>query len=313
MAEQFILFFALLTTGYICKKMKIIDDGMNRSINGFIINVAYPCLILGRIGSLEMTDGIFGNFILALIFYTGLFIPYGLYAYGYSKLRKFPEEDRGVVEFAMISPNNGFMGFPIAITFFGEVGLLYMIACNLALNLMFFSYGIHLMTRSEKGSKTSVKALLLSVLKLIINPKIGSAVLGLIICENGIDLPEILAEYLNMVGGIATPLAMIFIGSTLTGSSLIKILKSRVILEITISKLFILPALTLCVVYFIPIDPLIKAILVLSSAMPCATTLPIFAQQYGKNESLASESLFLSTIVSLASIPLWIAVINQLM
>ena len=312
MAQQFIVFFALLMTGYLCKKTRIIDDGMNRSINSFIIYIAFPCLILGRIGSLEMAQGIFANFMLALVIYTFLFVVYGFYALGYVIARKFPKADRAVGEFSMISPNNGFMGFPIAFAFFGEVGLLYMIACNLALNLMFFSYGIHLMKRDEEGYTMGLKEIMKSLGKLLLNPNIVAAVLGLIICGNNLEMPKTLVTYLGLVGGVATPMALIYIGSTLTGSNIFKIIKNKMIIEIVVNKLFIIPVLTLLVVYFIPMDPLIKTICVLSSAFPCATTVPIFAELYNNRKSVAGEALFLSTIISLVTLPIIITVLKYL-
>lgn len=312
MAGQFIIFFALLMTGYLCRKTNIIDDGMNRSINSFIINVAYPALILGRIGSLEMAEGIFANFMIALGICTFLFVIYGLYAFAYVSLRKFPKADRAVGEFSIISPNNGFMGFPIAFAFFGEIGLLYMIACNLALNLMFFSYGIHLMMRDREGYTMGFKDVMKSIGKLLVNPNILAAVLGLIICSNNIIMPETLVTYLGLIGGIATPMAMIYIGSTLTGSNIFEIIKDKMIIEIVANKLLIIPALTLLALFFIPMDPLIKIICVLSSAFPSATTVPIFAEIYNNKKSIASEALFLSTIISLVSLPLIITVLKYL-
>lgn len=313
MAGEFLIFFALLITGYLCKKIHLIDDGMNKSINNFIIYVAYPCLILERIGSLKMADGIFENFMITLGIYGFLFVVYGFYAFSYFKVRKFPKADRSVGEFSMISSNNGFMGFPIAFTFFGEVGLLYMIACNLTLNLMFFSYGIHLMTRDKEGYKNSFKDILISLGKLLLNPNIWAAVLGFIISGNDFEIPETMSKYLALVGGIATPMAMIYIGSTLVASNIFKILTSKIIIEIVVNKLFIIPALTMLVVFFIPMDPLIKTICVLSSAMPCAATVPIFAELYNKNNSMASEALFLSTIISLGSIPIIITMLKFLL
>lgn len=313
MATQFIIFFALLVTGYLCKKTGIIDDGMNHSINKFIIHVAYPCLILNRIGSLEMEKGIFGNFLITLLVSGGFLMFYSLFAFWYVKFTGFPEEDTGVAEFSIISPNNGFIGFPIAVTFFGEYGLLYMVACNLALNIMFFSYGIHLMTRTGESGKPTIKGVLSSVVRLCINPMIGSAVLGLIICGYGIIIPETIKTYLELVGGIATPMAMIFIGSTLAGSSLLKILKNRLIIKIAVSKLFILPALTLVIVFFLPLDPIVKCICVISCALPCATTVPMFAEQYKKNKSISSEALFLSTVISFATVPAVISIVNTIL
>ena len=312
MAEQFILFFALLFTGYLCKKGGLIDDGMNRSINKFILYLAYPCLIVYRIGSLEMSQEIFANFMIALFISLGLMAVYGLYAYGYVRFRKFPKVDQGVAEFSMISPNNGFMGFPIALAFFGEYGLLYMVACNLSLNIMFFSYGIHLMTRESRIKSVTVRGVAFRIIKLLLNPNILAAVIGLLISISNVQILWVIQEYLRLMGGIATPMVMVFIGSTLAGSSLITILKNSLILEIGINKLLLLPAVTLAIVFFLPIDPLVKSICILSCAFPCATTVSMLAEIHGKNKEMASEALFLTTIASLATLPFVLTLISRI-
>ncbi|MDX9888674.1 MAG: AEC family transporter [Anaerovoracaceae bacterium] len=312
MGGQFIIFFALLVTGYLCRKTNLIDDGMNKSINNFIIYIAYPCLILVRIGSLEMVEGIFQNFIFTLVIYTFLFAVYGFYSLAYVHARKFPKDLRPVAEFSIISPNNGFMGYPIAFAFFGELGLLYMIACNISLNIMLFSYGIHLMKRDEEGYRMGFRVIMKSFGKLLLNPNIISAALGLIICGNNLEMPGTLVTYLELVGGVATPMVMIYIGSTLTKSNIFTIIKNKMIIEIVINRLFVIPAITLLIVFFLPMDPLIKTICVLSSAFPCAAAVPVFAELYNNKKSLASEALFLSTIISLVTLPIIITVLKYL-
>ena len=253
MAEQFIL-FALLPTGYLCKG-DIIDDGMNRSINRFIINIAYPCLIVYRIGSLEMTKGVFINFMIALFVSTMLMAIYSVYAYWYVRLRKFPKVDLSVSEFSIISPNNGFMGFPFALAFLGEYGLLYMIACNLALNIMFFSYGIHLMTREKRTKQLTIKGVVVSIIKLLINPKISAAYVGLAICISGIQIPWVITNTLDLLEV-----------SQHHGHDIYRINPQGSILSIVKSLMKVKSSLQiaytscsdLAIVYFLPIETMVK-------------------------------------------------------
>jgi predicted permease len=44
-------------------------------------------------------------------------------------------------------------------------------------------------------------------------------------------------------------------------------------------------------------------VIILSSALPCAALPAVFAQEYGANAKLAAEGAFLSTMFSMASLP----------
>ena len=76
-------------------------------------------------------------------------------------------------------------------------------------------------------------------------------------------MPEAIDEYLVYIGNVSTPMAMIYIGSTLAGCSMLEILKDHIVIEGTLNKLIILPLLTYVLVILLPVDPLIKAMLIL--------------------------------------------------
>lgn len=54
----------------------------------------------------------------------------------------------------------------------------------------------------------------------------------------------------------------------------------------------------------IPIDPLVRNVCVLLSAMPAPTTTVILAQKYGRNPSFATKLLVISTLLSMITIPI---------
>jgi predicted permease len=304
---QFIIFFMLLLTGFLCKKFGIVSDAMVTGVNKFIIMFAYPCLILARTISLEMDPAIFTNFILTILINFAALLLFGGVSFLLFRARRYPGDDAPIGEFATMSPNNGFMGFPIAITFFGDLGLLYMVASNIALNTMFFTYGIGLMSRGRERPKESAWKKFVRYLSLIANPKVSCAIVGVILCYNRIMLPGVVMDYLELVGAVATPLAMISIGTMLAGGFGPKSFANLRVMEPSLYKLFLIPAITLVIVWFLPLDPMVKTILVIGNAMPVATTVPILTEQYGRNKGYAGEILVVSTIFSMATVPLWIS------
>lgn len=313
MFGKYFVLFAILFTGYFLRKINFIDDKMNNSINKLIVYFAYPCLIVHNIGNIDMSGKVITSFMLAFGLSLAFFYLYGGVAFGYSKLRNFPKDEAHILEFAMTTPNNGFMGFPVALLFFGEMGMLLMLAHNAAMNFFIFTYCVKLLRRNETGTrKATPKRFFKATLRFLLNPNILALFIGFILSLLGGLLPEAVDEYLVYIGNISTPMAMIFIGSTLTAYNFKDIIKSRVIIETSIGKLLLMPAVTLAVVYFLPIDPMIKCIVVLGGCFPTAATVPMLSEQEGHDPGPGSKALFLSTVASIATVPLMIKLLMML-
>lgn len=311
MYGKYFVLFAILFTGWFLRKINFIDDKMNRSINKLIVYFAYPCMIVHNIGTIEMSGTIMAQFLTTFFISLAMFYIYGAITYGYSKARKLPAENSNVVEFAMCLPNDGFMGFPVAMLFFGETGLLFMLAHNAAMNFFTFTYGLKLMRRNESsGAKGTPKGAVKALFRLITNPNIIALVLGFILSLCGGNIPEAVDEYLVYLGNISTPMAMIFIGSTLTRCRFLDIIKEFRTIEASFMKLVWLPIITLAAVYFLPITPLMKCAIVLGCSFPTAATVSMLAEQENQDEEMACKILFLSTVVSAASIPGTINLLN---
>jgi predicted permease len=185
-----------------------------------------------------MSGEIIVSFALAFIISLVCFYIYGFVCLGYAKGRKFPQEESNTLEFAMATPNDGFMGFPVALIFFGEMGMLLMLAHNAAMNFFIFTYGIKLLRRNHTDNrKATPKRFFKATLKLLLNPNILALLIGFILSLLGGILPEAVDEYLVYIGNISTPMAMIFIGSTLTNYKIKDIINSRLIIESSMVKL----------------------------------------------------------------------------
>lgn len=312
-AKYFVL-FAILFTGYFLRKIHFLDDNMNHGLNKFIVYFAYPCMIVHNLGTLEMNSRLVFNFLLMFLMTVICLFIYSAYEMWYCRLRRTPREISHIVEFASLCPNNGFMGFPITLIFFGEEGLFLMLAHNAALNFFFFTYGLRLVRRNkDEIRKRTPRSVARAILKVLLNPNIVALTVGFIISVSRVGLPGPVDEYLLYLGNVSTPMAMIFIGSTLAGCNLLEILRDHVVIEATINKLLLLPVLTFALVYFLPIDPLIKAIITLGCCFPTAATVSMLAEQEGEDQTAASKVLFLSTLASIATIPLSIQFIEQLL
>lgn len=313
MYGQFFVLFAIVFTGYFLRKINFINDAMNNGLNRFIVYFAYPCVIVKNIGSLDMEGALLVNFFITLGLSLVMFAVYSVVTLLYTKARKFPVESSNVAELAMASPNNGFMGFPVTQIFFGSTGFLMMIAHNAAMNVFFFTYGLALLRRNnEYKEKTTIKTVGIAFIKVLLNPNILGLFIGFAICFSGIEFEGTPVDsYLTYIGNVATPMAMIFIGSSLTKTNFREIFSDMKVIESTLMKLAILPVITFVLVYFLPIAPIIKQIAVLGCCFPVAATVSMLAEQEGQDANLSSRILFLSTVASIVTIPIAIKLITM--
>jgi predicted permease len=125
-----------------------------------------------------------------------------------------------------------------------------------------------------------------------------------------IHIPAEADTYLVYIGSVCTPMAMIFIGSTLVGTNILQVMKDRLVLESAINKTLILPLISYIIVVFLPISGIIKAIIVFAACFPSAALASVVVETEGKNSALACKILVVSTAISIVSLPLAVELIH---
>lgn len=309
MYEQFVIFFALLLTGFFLKKINILTAPMVQGLNKLIVSFIMPCFFVYKMATLEARDNLAEDYILCFGISCILFVIYGAYAYGFGKLRKLPRDKSGVAELAMTVSNNGVLGFPVAEMFFGTHGLMLMSASNIVTNLYMFSYGIILMER-DSNEKQDRKKLLLRALKKLLNPNMAGIAVGFILYFCGIKLPALIESYCSQLSALCTPIAMICIGANLSNARLKEILQDRAAVETALNRVLVLPLLTGIVMALLKMPSIISAICVLNAGLPVAAMVPLVVGQEGKNDQLASRAVLISTVFSMITIPVMIQIIQ---
>ena len=307
MYGRYFVLFAILFTGWFLRKINFIDDKMNRSMNKLIVYFAYPCLIVHNIGTLKLSSELLAEFAIVFLLSIGTMYLNAFLSYVYAKARKFPADVSNVAELSMVSPNDGFMGFPVSLIFFGEKGMLLMLAHNAALNVYLFTVGTRLLARNNtKDKRPLIQTVTRAVFKFLLNPNILALFIGFALSLLGGLLPGVVDEYLVYIGNVSTPMAMIFIGSSLVAVNLKDVVSNRVVVESSVMKLITLPAITLGIMWLLPVSPIIKSIVTLGNALPVAATASMLAEQENQSAITSSMILVLSTIASAATIPLLI-------
>lgn len=281
----------LIATGYAAYRLGILDRHATHKISLFLLNVSIPALIIVSM-QIPPSAALLSN---TLIFCIGVVVFYlfaVIVAYIGSSLFTMGEMRRGVFSFGILFGNIGFMGFPIAAALFGPESIFYVAIANLIFNLLIFSAGIVMITGRYEFN-----------LKLLINPGITASLLGLVLFLLEIRIPSPAIDAMRLLGDLTTPLAMLIVGSFLATFPVREMIGDRTVFTGAALRLLLLPAGTYLLLSPLIDDPLVLGILVLLAAMPVGSMTVIFADIYGSDERFASQLVFLSTIVSLLTIP----------
>ena len=203
-------------------------------------------------------------------------------------------------QFAFIFNNATFLGYPIISTTFGEQGIIPYCGFIIAFNLALFSYGVWLFKR-DSGEHFLRKTLL--------NPNILAVLLGMVVFLFHAELPNVLTSSVKYVASATTPLSLICIGYMLSSAQLKKIIKAWRLLIVSLIQLVLAPVITFFLLKLLGFPEEIIIVCTLIQALPTATSLGLFAEKYGGKVEESSELVVVSTLCSVITLPLMVAIL----
>ncbi|MDN5342483.1 AEC family transporter [Oceanotoga sp. DSM 15011] len=292
--QIFVLFFLILI-GYVSRKINVFNDSGTKGLSDLVLKITLPAMIIQSMQK-EFSPELLGKVFQIVIISTVVYLVSFIISLFFPKLIGSSKDELGAYKFALVFSNVGFMGFPVIKAAFGNDALFYTAIYNLPFNFLVFTLGIVLLANNKEKNKFD--------LKMFLNPGIISVLIGMIIFIFSIKLPTAVDETLSLLGSVTTPLSMLVIGSLLAKSSIKNIFSNPKVYIISFARLFLMPI----IVYFIlkPFvnDYLMIGIPLLITAMPVAANSAILAEEYGGNAELSSQTVFISTLLSIISIPL---------
>lgn len=211
---------------------------------------------------------------------------------------------RGVKNVGVAFSAAGTMGFPLVYSLFGQTGVFYSTCYASILTFLQWTYGVRVITgkREYMSFKTVLK-----------NPLLFSLGIGLIIYFNSITVPTGVTTVLTGIGRFNGPLAMIILGGYMTEMNMGKIFSDRAIYRDTFTRLIFLPLITLPILFLIPGSKTVKIIIMILSSAPVGSHDAIFANLYDKDYETAIKLVCVSTILSVATMPVILWVANQVL
>lgn len=293
--EQMLVLLILLIVGVIAARFGVMDEDTTRRFTSFTLLIPQTCMILGSVinADLGITPGhVFVILGVGVVMYAVLVALSFLVPFVY----RCKPEDKGIYSFMTIFGNTGFMGIPVARALFGNVAAFYTALLNIPFNILAYTLGIALLNSGGERSRIQWK--------LLINPPMIAAFLAILLACVDIRVPDPLAKAVGMLGDMVVPCSMIIIGASLGAQKLRDVFGDLRVYAFAPVRLFVVPILLWAVMHLIVRDEILIGTITLLGAMPVASFATMLSIQYGGNVQMASRSVFVTTILSVATIPL---------
>ena len=289
---QICTMFILALCGYaMFRTGKITEEG-SKSIGNILIYLSLPCVIIRGF----MRERAEGELLLLLVSAIIAFLALLLSTF---VSRLIFRRDK-IAVFAGAYSNPGFFGIPIITAVAGTEAVFYAAPFIAFLNMFQWTYGVSLLKGGNKPEKISLK-------KIVTAPFFIAIIIGLILYVTGIQLPSFLTKSIAHIAELNTPLAMFTTGIYLAKSDVIKMVRRLSLYYVSAVRLVVIPVIVGALMLLVPsnlINDTMKLVILIASSCPVGSNVAVYAALYGADSSYAAETVVVSTIISIVTIPL---------
>lgn len=285
-----IMFLFMMIGAWLYRTDKLTKAG-SKDLGNVLIYVIMPCVVLNAYMTEFSRERLTG-----LLWAFGLSVAALLLAMLVSHVifKKHPIENFGTA-----FSNAGFMGIPLVSAVLGTEAVFYTSAFVALLNILQWTYGVFVITRDRKQ---------ISVNKILTNPVLISLAAGIVLFLLPIELPGVLTGTVSSIAAMNAPVAMISLGTYLAQTRLKELFTDKTAYLSTLVRLLMIPLLTLALLWLVPAEYMnLKLAVLIVAITPVGSNVAIFAQIHNQNYTQAVKSVCLSTLCSIVTMPLLVA------
>ena len=296
--NKIIALFLIILIGVYGTKKHIINDDVNKGLRRILLEITLPLLVINSF-SFSFDEGMGRNIITAFIYSILFMILGGIISY--ILLKPLKGEKKKILHFANFFSNCGFIGFPIINSIFGAEGVVYTSIFNMVFTIILRTYGV--MIFSDMLSKENIK-------KVLLNPSIIAVYIGIPIMIFNIKLPASILDTTKIVGDMTAPISMIIVGSILSKVKIKSIFKEASVYYGALIKLIVIPLAIYMIKLIIKDNSSVIDTIIVIQAMPAAAMTSIFAADFDKEKEYGAIVVFVTTLLSIITIPVIVKVIG---
>ncbi len=284
-----------LLAGMLLRVTRRLPDNSHLTLNGFIIHVALPALILGQIHGLRLTTNLLWPASMPWLLFMLSAVAFTLLA----RVMQLPRNTTGALIMTAGLANTSFVGLPMIETFYGVHDLSTGILIDqLGTYLVLSTAGITVACLFSSGTASCREI----ALRIVTFPPLITLVLAFLLTP--VEYPAWVAGLLHRLGDTLAPLALVSVGLQLR---LDQLRGNRVLLGLGLGFKLVLGPLLLALLYvgLLSRSGETTQVTLFESAMGPQIGGAIVAMQYGLNPTLITLMVGIGIALSFLTLPLW--------
>jgi predicted permease len=296
--------FALIFTGFVCGRLGVFSRSATDNLNTFAVYLALPALIFVAMSKITPEQVRQSGFSLA--FAGGIAITFAL-GYFLSRWRGRSVADASIEGLDAGYSNVGFMGIPLCLLVFGPDSIPAAVIATLFTACVLFLFSIVLIEIDLQKDVSLARTARKVLYSLVRNPLLIAPIAGLSVGMSGHQLAAPIERFASLLGGAASPCALICIGLFLAQER-VEFHDLPSVAVLVVLKLLVQPAVTAFLAFHVfSMPPLWSQAAVLLSALPIGSGPFTIANVYRLKAGLTSGAILVSHIVSVATVSALVA------
>jgi malonate transporter len=296
--------FALILTGFICGYFGVFDRVATDNLNRFAVYLALPSLmfvVMSRITPDQVRQfGFIGAFV------GGIAVSF-VVAFVISRLRGRRVANASIEGLDAGYSNVGFMGIPMCLLVFGPESAPASIIATLFTACVLFLFAVIVVEIDLQKGDTFWPTVGKTVSSLLSSPLLIAPVAGLAVGLSGLKLPAPLESFTSLLGGAASPAALVCIGLFLAQERVVSHDAKSIGILVAL-KLILQPAVTAFLAFYVfSMPPLWSHSAVILSALPIGSGPFTIAKLYGLEAGVTSGSILASHVFAVLTVSLLVA------
>lgn len=292
-AQQVIVLFLLIGCGFVAVKTGVLKQEGKQTLSNLLLYLVVPAMIVHSY-MMEFSEEILHNLLAAF----GMSVLAILIGTAITLLLTARRKDRRapIFRFACVFSNAAYMGFPLISALFGAEGLLYASAYVTVFNILLWTMGYGMVSGSSNPKEVARS--------LLHTPVLYAMVVGLAVYLLQIPVPNLIAQPIDLLSGMNTPLSMLITGMLIAAGDLKSIVCDRHIWKLAALRMVLIPAVCVAVFALLGFHGMSAQVVLLLECCPAAAITSVFAVQFGHEERFAAGSVVLTTLLSIVTLPL---------
>lgn len=302
--EEIIKLFVIMFMGYAVVKAGLMKSSESKSVSVIMVYLVIPCVILNAF-QVEYTPDVQKGLLLACAAAVAVHILFLLL----TAILKKPLHLDVIERATIIYSNAGILVIPLVQELLGQEYVIYSSAYIAVQLILIWTHCKNMLCEEDK----------LEWKKVLLNVNIISIVAGVILFIFRIQLPSGAQDVLNMMNNMIGPLGMLLAGMVIAEVPLKTVFTRKRSYLSAALRLFIYPVFVLGLMKVIQTFASIqdsKQILLtvyLASITPACATVTSMAQLYDKDAAYSSSLYVLTTLLSIATMPVMVGLFEMVM